>query len=413
MNPGKAAPAALAEGLKAAPEGPLGVAVSGGSDSTALLCLMADWAKDQGRTLLAATVDHRLRPESRAEAEAVGDTCRALGIEHDVLTWTNPTGIGNLQDRARTARRDLLANWAAAKGINGIALGHTLDDQAETVFLRLARGSGVDGLGGMQAVRHSQGLIWLRPLLTITRADLRQMLRTRSIGWHDDPSNDDPRFARIRVRGLMPSLAAEGIDAATLSATADRMRMAREVLDDAARALADTAATVSELGYIRLRLPPWRAARRETRLRVLAASLNWVGGQTYRPRLADLSRIEEALLAGSPDARTLHGCILRATEDDMTICREPAATGPVAPAGEVWDGRWTSSGTKGAQVRALGEAGLSARPDWRGTGHPRDALLASAAIWRGTDLLATAWDTEDAANRLELALPLQLCFTNS
>ncbi|MHA3913993.1 tRNA lysidine(34) synthetase TilS [Halovulum sp. GXIMD14793] len=401
---------ALNRALCAAPTGPLAVAVSGGGDSVALLCLLTDWGQ---RPLIAATVDHQLRPESRAEAEAVARLCKKLGISHDILTWTDPDGPGNLQDRARMARRRLLANWASAKGAGAVVLGHTLDDQAETVLMRLARGSGVDGLGGMYATSTADGMTWLRPLLGVSRQDLRYVLRARGTPWVDDPSNADPRFARIRMRQLMPTLSKEGLDAETLAATAERMQMTRAVLDDAAAALAGAAVTLSELGYARLDLPLWRAARRETRLRVLSAILNWTAAQSYRPRLRDLTRIEDMLLAEQLGVRTLHGCMVRSKGGEATICREPAATGSELPVGAIWDDKWKTGGPPGAVVRALGESGLAMCKDWRETGHPREALLASPAIWYKDTLSCTAWAVKDAAFCLQLARPAQLCFTNS
>ena len=135
-----------AEGL---PPGPVAVAVSGGGDSVALLLLLQETG---ARPLAAVTVDHGLRPESAAEAAAVAALCSARGIAHTLLRWEEPAGAGNLQARAREARRRLIGDWARGRGIGAVALGHTLDDQAETFLLRLARGSGVDGLSGMAPV---------------------------------------------------------------------------------------------------------------------------------------------------------------------------------------------------------------------------------------------------------------------
>ena len=152
----------------------LGVAVSGGSDSLALLHLL----HDRIRTGLAAvTVDHRLRPESASEALHVARLCERLGVPHDVLQRTGWDGRGNLQDQARRSRTSLIADWARSCGIEAVALGHTADDQAETVLMRLARAAGVDGLSGM-APRHAQeGIEWHRPLLTCGREALREVLQ--------------------------------------------------------------------------------------------------------------------------------------------------------------------------------------------------------------------------------------------
>ena len=146
---------AVAAVMARAPAGPVGVAVSGGSDSTALLALVRAWAEAEGRSVLAVTVDHRLRPESAGEAGVVAELCARLGVGHATRVWADAPGRGNLQASARAARQHLIGAWAREAGLAAVALGHTLDDQAETVLLRLARGSGVDGLAAMRAAQAS------------------------------------------------------------------------------------------------------------------------------------------------------------------------------------------------------------------------------------------------------------------
>ena len=140
----------------------LGVAVSGGSDSTALLHLAAGWAARNNVKLRVATVDHRLRAASADEARQVSRQASALDLAHHTLDWTGAP-VGNLQNAAREARKALLGDWARRHGLDAVLLGHTATDQAETVLLRLARGSGVDGLAGMTPQSRDYGVTWLRP----------------------------------------------------------------------------------------------------------------------------------------------------------------------------------------------------------------------------------------------------------
>ena len=222
----------------------LGVAVSGGSDSLALLYLVADWTRQSGVELQVATVDHRLRPEAADEARMVAEHCRTLGASHDTLIWEHEDAAGNLQDMARRARYRLLADWADERGVGLILLGHTLDDQAETFLMRLARGSGVDGLSGMAESRVDDGITWLRPLLGCTREALRDELRSRGLTWSDDPSNEDEKYSRVRVRKLLSALAPLGLDAEKLADTAARMASAREALEIETRRQAEMIAKV-------------------------------------------------------------------------------------------------------------------------------------------------------------------------
>lgn len=365
----------------------VGVAVSGGGDSLALLHLMADWAAEGGPLPLAVTVDHALRPESGAEAAAVGRACAARGIAHEVLCW-HWDGRGNLQDAARRARQRLIAGWARAQGLGAVALGHTADDQAETVLLRLARGSGVDGLSGMAPRRRALGIDWLRPLLAVRREALRAELTARGAAWAEDPSNEMDRFARTRARQALAALAPLGIGVEGLAATAGRMRMARAALARQAHDAARAIATIDAGGVVFDRAG-LEALPEETRLRLVAHALSWVASADYRPRLAALRGALAQALSGR--AATLHGCLLMPRRGRLHILREPrAVAGPAGAGTPAWDGRWTvhARNAEGLTIRALGEDGLARCPGWRETGRPRAALLVSPSLWRGEELVA-------------------------
>lgn len=366
----------------------LGVAVSGGSDSVALLTLLADWAHEGGPEVEAITVDHRLRPESAAEAAAVAALCARLAVPHSVAVWTW-NGQGNLADAARRGRLGCIADWAAGRGIGDVALGHTLDDQAETVLMRLARGSGVDGLSGMAVRRREGALAWWRPMLGIARAELRGLLSGRGIGWSDDPSNDDPAHDRVLARRLLDGLRPLGLSPQRLAQTAEWMRLARPVLDGAAADLARRAVRV-EHGEVAIDRAPFADAHRETRLRLLSGILRWLGGRDFRPRLAPLAEAEAAVAAGG--RRTLAGHILDGrSRSVIRIAREPAAVGGPVTVGQTWDGRWRVEGPDrpGLRVAALGARGLARCPDWRHCGLARRVLEVSPAVWDG-DLLVAA-----------------------
>ncbi|WP_132950687.1 tRNA lysidine(34) synthetase TilS [Rhodovulum bhavnagarense] len=364
---------------------PLGVAVSGGGDSLALLIALAEAG---GRSLRAVTVDHGLRPEAADEARFVAGICARLGVGHDTLTWRGWRGQGNLQDAARQARFGLIADWARARGIGRVALGHTRDDQAETVLMRLARGAGVDGLSAMAPVRRANGIDWLRPFLDVSRADLRAFLHAREQGWIEDPSNEDTRFARIRARQVLAGLAPLGLDAGALAATATRMAEARVALQVCA---ADTAARIAQedRGDVILSCPGLQQAPAEIARRLLVAAIRWVASAPYAPR-ADALAEAMTTLQRAPRV-TLHGCLITRERNRLRIAREPAAVADIsALPGLPWDGRWWVQGpAEGDEtLRALGENGLSACPGWRDAGLPRASLIASPGVWRGETLVA-------------------------
>ena len=363
----------------------LGLAVSGGGDSIALMHLAAGWARRD--TLHVATVDHGLRPQAAQEAREVARMARVLGLPHTTLHWGGWDGHGNLQDAARTARRDLLATWAQGKGLDAVLLGHTEDDQAETVLMRLARGSGVDGLAAMAPHSDAHGVTWLRPLLGHTRAELRDWLRGRGIGWIDDPSNDNPAFDRIKARQMLTHLDALGLTRARLAQTAQHMQDARAVLETATDAAARNLMRV-EHGDIVLDAAGLDALPHETRHRLVARALCCVASTPFRPRLGALRAALSATTA------TLHGCLLTRNARVLRITREAQAVAHKrAPLGTVWDHRWTvyppdGAATDDMEIGALGASGLAACPDRARWCLPRRSLLASPAVWQGTRLIA-------------------------
>jgi tRNA(Ile)-lysidine synthase len=309
----------------AAPDDVLGVAVSGGSDSVALLHA----ALDAGRDVAAATVDHRLRPGSRVEAEGVAALCARLGVPHDILTWNSAgTATGNLQARARAARYALLADWAKARGLATVAVGHTRDDQAETVVMALARAGGVDALAAMPARWQVADVMFLRPFLALSRANLRDWLSARGETWVEDPSNADPRFERVRVRRAMAALAEAGVGPAALARTAAIMAEVQAALTMQAEA-AMHLVEADDPG-VRVTLDQLAALPAEVRRRLLAACLSRVAGRTDAPRGAALARLTERLLAGR--GGTLHGCRVTVVRGRVAIF--PETTAGIGPATE-------------------------------------------------------------------------------
>ncbi len=178
----------------------LAVAVSGGRDSVALAVLAHEWAGQRQGRVLALVVDHGLRPQSAGEARATCERLAALGIAAETLVWSGAKPATRIQQAAREARYRLLLVACRRHGILHLLTAHHADDQAETLAMRAARASGPDGLAGMAALVEHRDARLLRPLLAVPRARLTATLQARGIGWIDDPSNEDRRFERVRVR---------------------------------------------------------------------------------------------------------------------------------------------------------------------------------------------------------------------
>ena len=367
---------------------PIGLAVSGGGDSLALAALAANWSQTSGRQLAAVTINHQLRPEAEAEALAAGDFCREFGISHTILNWEDWDGAGNLQAAARKARLQLINDWAFRNDIGSVATGHTFDDQAETVLLRLLRGSGVDGLAGMSPSKKRGQLTWHRPLLGVRRDALRDYLTHEGLPWIDDPSNDDPRFDRIKARTALAALAQLGITPEGLVDTASRMARARRALESQTRDLVDKACRVDR-GDVLVAWETVANAEEEIRLRLVSHILKWVSGAAYSPRATALAQAIAALRTGK--THVLMGVIMTTEGPERRFGREFAAVEHErSNVGEIWDGRWKVDGkSTGAEyIGALGETGIRDCPNWRETGLPQTSLIASPAVWAENRLIA-------------------------
>ncbi|MFV0334510.1 MAG: tRNA lysidine(34) synthetase TilS [Tropicimonas sp.] len=371
----------------------IGLAVSGGGDSTALMYLAAGWAAPRGIGLRAVTIDHGLRPEAAGEARKVQAQATALGIAHETLRWEGWNGTGNLQDAARRARRRLIGRWG--QGLGHVLMGHMMEDQAETVLRNLARGSGVAGLSGMAGVGRLPGPgapLLLRPLLEMRRQELRDWLTARGIGWSEDPSNADERFERVRARHALAQGNALGLTVEGLAETARRLRRARAALDLRAGEAARRLSRISH-GDVVLERAGLATLDEETRFHLLSRALCWVASCEYRPRMRALECAWEAVAAGR--AATLHGCVMGPGRGGLRICREWKAVAGLRAtvAGPTrWDGRWVISGAavEGCMIRAVGEDGLrQARAALCGADlPPHVSLLAAPALFRGETLVA-------------------------
>jgi tRNA(Ile)-lysidine synthase len=338
-------------------------AVSGGPDSMALALLAQSWAAPRGVALTALTVDHGLRPDSAAEARTVAGWMAARGVGHRILAWDGRPRA-NVQAEARRARYGLLENWCAAEGVPVLLLAHQLEDQAETVLLRLGRGSGVYGLAGMAAEAEPA---WpgaparIRPLLDIPKARLIATLHAAGQDWADDPSNRNPAFARVRARSVWPRLAPLGITPERLARTARQMARARAALDAQAQALVAAMGAFADGGWYTMRPEALREAHEEIGLRALALVLMAVGGGGYPPRLERLERLWSRLRGGMPEAATLAGCRLIPMEQGLLVVRESRGVeGPLALAGrpQIWDGRFIATG-RGVTLERLRPGALA------------------------------------------------------
>ncbi len=298
-------------------DGAIAVAVSGGSDSLALMHLLRAFAEQRKSTPpVVLTVDHGLRKSSARDAKQVAAWAKQAGLKAQVLKWTGVKPKSGIEAAAREARYRLLGEWMTRQKITTLLVGHTSDDQAETFLLRLARGSGLDGLAAMRArapwpVPGFADLVVARPLLMFRRAELRADLKARGHSWLDDPMNEDIAFDRVKIRKALVALADAGLTVERIASAAAHLARARESLEIVTEAVLVRAVRAGDGGVL---LDPavLAAAPREVGLRALAAVLMAVSGQAYRPRFESLERLFDQIGgAGLGAGATLHGCHIR------------------------------------------------------------------------------------------------------
>ena len=308
----------------------VGLAVSGGGDSMSLMWLAAQWAGQtrQPPKLTVLSVDHGLRPGSAQDANWVVEQAGALGLTGAMLEWHGAKPTTGVQARARQARYHLLLGWCADYGAGALVTAHSLEDQAETFLMRLARGSGVDGLSAMRPLRQEareeareDRIAILRPLLGVSRARLRSTLLAAGVRWLEDPANRDPRFERVRWRNTLARLEQEGLSPPMIALSARRLERARQALEHATSRLeADVVEQDAEQASFRL------AAVQDTpedlMLRLLRRLIMRYGAGGEPPELAALERLSAWIAEGVGGGRTLAGCRISLRKDAVRIRRE-------------------------------------------------------------------------------------------
>ena len=357
----------------------VGVGLSGGTDSLALMHLADAWARSLGGRAVGLIVDHGLRPESAEEAQRVAGWMADAGVAHCVLT-AHPDGDGNLQAAARNDRMTLLEDWCRREGVLHLLLAHHRDDQAETLLQRLARGSGAHGLAAMTPEKAFRHVRVLRPFLDVAKERLEATLRTRGLGWVEDPSNRNPRFDRVRLRQALATLGTVDPQlSARLAHTAGAMRRTRRILDHHIDALLARAVVLSPLGYAEIDAAALDGADRDLAARALGLVVATIGAAPHPPRREAMLRWLALITGARGGGATLAGAQLTRWKDRWVLHREAAAIAdPITlDPGQVqrWDGRFDCALAESSQGPV--EIGaLSARdlPMESGDGTPNPTL---------------------------------------
>ncbi|SDH06622.1 tRNA lysidine(34) synthetase TilS [Pelagibacterium luteolum] len=302
-----------------ADEKTIGLAVSGGADSLALMLLVAGWA-ERPRAIV-YTLDHALRPEAAAEAAMVVSLADQLGLEARCLRWTGEKPSSGKQEAARTARYRLLGEAMTADGATVLLTAHHQRDQAETVLMRLAHGSGISGLGSMTVRAEVMGVSIVRPLLEVAPETLAAIVARAGLMPANDPSNADPTYERTRWRQALPGLAALGLTDARLAQFASRLRRMDALADSATDGFLSQHARIDRLGVVHLSRTPFADAQPELAIRALTRAIETVSGQPCAA-LGQVERLYDALLSDRATPETLSGAVVHPRDDGLLVYRE-------------------------------------------------------------------------------------------
>lgn len=277
----------------------IAVGVSGGADSLGLCFALSRYFSSRDDFMIyAITVDHRLRPEAAQEAEQVAGMLADLNnVEHVTLVWDyDKKPVSKIQEEARNARFSIARGYMHEKGIEHLFLGHHQDDQAETFLFRLAKGSGLDGLACMSAVQEREGVKICRPMLGISKDMIVAYCEDLGLDFINDPSNEDDRYARVRMRKIMELLSQEGLSAQRLSRTAMRMGRAREALENMAQKLHEKCLFCDNSNRIVYKFSELKINEKEVFLRVLVLAVGKLAKKKdYGVRMKKMERLFHSL----------------------------------------------------------------------------------------------------------------------
>lgn len=276
---------------------PLAVATSGGMDSLALLYLTHEVARQKGGRVVALTVDHRLRPESKQEALFVQKWAQEKGIDHVILEWKDEKPTSRLQEKAREARYRLLIAWCEKNNIQTLLLGHHQQDQEETFWLRLSSGSGLDGLTSMKPRVLREGIHLLRPLLSFPKERLKETLIAANQAWLEDPSNKNGQFFRGRFRSFLEE---EGLTSPRLFNVLEKLQKDSDFIQETVQKALQAIVHVHEEGYLAIQKDPFLSLHPAISQRLLSYVVQWFSEASYPPRSHQITTILEKIKSLSP-----------------------------------------------------------------------------------------------------------------
>lgn len=382
------------------------VATSGGADSMALLLLANDWVQPFGGKVIALTINHNLRPESKDEAMQVKAWCENYGIEHHILTWEHNTPVKSaIQETAREARYRLLTDWCRENHILHLLTAHHCDDQVETMFFRLARGSGLEGLSAMSAQKIVSGVRLLRPFLQISKSRLIATLQDRRQEWLEDPSNQNPLYGRVNIRSQLENYEHNENIKNRASYLTNFLGKFRNLLENKLASCLTETIEIYPQGYACINTREFFLLDKEIATKAIASLIQAVSGLPHPPRSKKLLHLCDIINSGKLySKRSLGGAIFEQSENKIIVYREAKAIEKSRTVPEntliIWDNRFlvkwqrteNSFSDIQLEVRSLGSDGLTQiqklSPSLLKNSHPARILRTFPSLWLLEELVS-------------------------
>ncbi len=292
-------------------ESRLCIAVSGGADSMCLLMLAQRWCQENNHSLIAVTVNHGLRKEAKDEAASVKNWCKQLQCEHYTLDWKGKKPSSNIQSQAREIRYQLIQQFCQQQHIKHVLLAHHLQDQAETLLIRMMRGSGVSGLKGMESHSTIGNISLLRPLLSFTKEDILLTLNQLKQSFINDPSNENTRFLRVIIRNFINTIDRKNEVLKHIDRTAKHMQRADDFIQQQLLSFENDFVNSHPYGFVTIDKKAFQALHLELALRLVSKNIQHINGYSATPRIDEIERLHLDLLNESNSRLTLGGCVIQ------------------------------------------------------------------------------------------------------
>ena len=382
----------------------IAIAVSGGVDSMVLMNLVKESEFLNDKNVFILIVDHDLRTESKQEAKFVKIEAKKLGFETRILKWEGPKPNKRIQEEARNKRYNLMINFCRENDINNLYLAHHLDDQIETFLFRMFRGSGLQGLTSFSRSYERNGLTLIRPLIDTPKSELINYAKRNKINWVEDPSNENQKYDRVKLRKVLPLLYKEGFDKKVFLKSIKKLRLANQALDQITKEFVLKYVTINKNISIFINQELFLTAPEDVQLRVLQNTIRIFSGEKYySPNYSKITNLMNwARKDNDIAAKTLGGTIFRKRKGGIILYKEVKKLNDIKPIKlskskyKAWDNRFLIKinkpvkgeisylGNEGVKIlkskKILGKKGFN--------GIPLTALYSIPAMWDGKRLIS-------------------------